>query len=159
MICTLNQVDKTQLGQLSYALSRRFAWVRIGVPEDLRAFVMDMLERLSLIKGSKNSALPNPVADMWEKVNTIRELGGAPIIDFMRLVGEMDPSVDMLSTPNGNESLQNIFILALGASVLPLLDGMRRMDAEDLLTSLATVWHLDMQQQSRLRGHLMELAL
>lgn len=62
MLCTLNQVDKTQLEQISFALSRRFTWIRIGIPEDTKTFVRDMLIKHNLLKGANNPALPNPVA-------------------------------------------------------------------------------------------------
>ena len=160
LICTLNQVDKTQLGQLSFALSRRFAWIRIGVPEDPRAFVTEILESELLLKGPKDTALPNPVADMWVAVNAVREIGGAPIIDFIRLVGEMDGSIDMLSSPpDQNTSVQDIFIMALGTSVLPLLDGIRRMEAESLLEGISAAWKLDDVRRGMLRGYVMDLSL
>lgn len=159
MICTLNQVDKTQLGQVSYALSRRFAWIRIGVPEDLKSFILDILEQQGLLKSTKDVNLPSPAADMWASVNVVREIGGAPIIDFIKLISNLAPSVDLLSSPAGNPKLQNVMILALGASVLPLLDGIRRVDAENLHSKLTAAWHLEQGQQNQLRVCLMELAL
>ena len=39
LVCTLNTYDKASLFQMSYALSRRFAWIYLGAPTDLAAFV------------------------------------------------------------------------------------------------------------------------
>lgn len=157
MICTLNQIDKTQLGQVSYALTRRFAWIRIGAPENLRDFVVEMLDRNSLLKGAKDSSLANPTADMWEKVNAIREIGGAPIIDFIRLAAKMDETIDFLAVPS--PETQGTFLMALGAAVLPLLDGIRRREAEDLLEGVSTSWGLDSQRKAALARYVLDLAV
>lgn len=157
MICTLNQIDKTQLGQVSYALTRRFAWIRIGSPDSLREFVAEILDRNALLKGVKDLTLPNPVADMWEKVNAIREIGGAPIIDFIRLAAKMDDSIDFLAVPS--PATQGTFLMVLGAAVLPLLDGIRRREAEDLLEGVSASWGLDAHRKGALARYVMDLAV
>lgn len=159
LICTLNQVDKTQLGQVSYALSRRFTWIRIGVPVDLNEFVVEMLDKHVRPKGPNDMSLPNPVADMWRAVNRTREIGGAPIIDFIRLVAQMRPDIDMLANPASVPKVQDLYILALGASVLPLLDGIRRMEAEDLAEAISVAWKLDPDQRRTLTSSILDLAL
>ena len=85
MICTLNQADKSQLEQVSLAMTRRFTWIRIGVPSDIRSFVHTMLAKLALLKCPYSELLPNPVADAWRIVGGFRELGAAPAIDFLKL--------------------------------------------------------------------------
>ncbi len=157
IICTLNQIDKTQLGQVSYALSRRFTWIRVGSPENLRDFVFEILKKYDMLKGTYDPSLPNPVAEMWEKVNKIREIGGAPIIDFIRLVGSMDPSIDLLTSLP--PPAQDICISVLGAAILPLLDGIRRGEAEDLYKDISANWKLSPEKEKILSQYIMDLAL
>lgn len=135
LITTLNTVDKSQLGQLSYALSRRFAWIKIGVPEDLNKFVLRVLER------EDEPALPNPVADLWSAVNNVRQIGGAPIIDLIKTAKELDDGIDLLTIPN--EELQEILITVTSMYILPLLDGIRRKEAEILIELIAGSWRLN----------------
>lgn len=134
LITTLNTVDKSQLGQLSYALSRRFAWIKVGVPEDLNLFVLRILER----EGER--ALPNPIADLWNFVNNVRQIGGAPIIDLIKTAKELDQGIDLLTIPD--EHLQEILITVTSMYILPLLDGLRKKEAEVLVDQLAASWRL-----------------
>jgi 5-methylcytosine-specific restriction protein B len=156
MICTLNQMDKTQLGQLSYALTRRFIWIRLGVPLDLKAFVAEIVESRGLLRGPKDAALPNPVAEMWGLVNETREIGGAPIIDFLRLSAQMMDGIDFLAPLDAAK--HDLFIACLGATVMPLLDGIRMRDGEDLAGGIARAWGLDGQRTRDLLAQMRELA-
>ena len=159
MICTLNQVDKTQLGQLSYALSRRFAWIRVGVPEDLNRFIVDIFEQLGYLSTPKDYTLPNPIADMWQEVNNLRELGGAPIIDFLRLAKALKPDLDLLSSPDGNSAMQKVFVDCFSVTVTPLLDGIRELDAKELTERLSSAWHLEEKYRKKLTIIVRDLAI
>jgi len=157
LVCTLNQVDKSQLEQISFALQRRFVWIRVGVPDDLYGFVRTMLDRLGLLKGANSPALPNPLADMWAIVNRHRELGGAPIIDFMRLASAMEPSTDFLAMPSG--TAQENFIACLGATFTPLLDGMTRGEAHKCAGEISAAWSLNDALKADLTSRFMEVAV
>lgn len=156
MLCTLNQVDKSQLEQISFALSRRFTWIRIGVPEDLGEFVRAMVEKNGLLKGANDAALPNPIAAMWQIVNEYRELGGAPALDFIRLAGSIDPALDFLAplTP----AAQEVFILVLASTFLPLLDGISRSEANECSERIASAWSLSEVNAKDLNRRFMDLA-
>lgn len=159
MICTLNQVDKTQLGQLSYALSRRFAWIRIGIPDNPHHFLVDILERLGFLKAKKDYNASNPIADMWVEVNKVRELGGAPFIDMIKLLRELDEGIDLLSDPANNQAYQELLIHSFAASVSPLLDGIRTMEADELVSAIAKAWSLDISKIKSLKLYIDELAI
>ena len=156
MLCTLNQVDKSQLEQISFALSRRFTWIRIGTPEDPAAFVRGRLEKLGLLKGNADPALPNPVANLWTIVNRHRELGGAPVIDFLKLAAAMDSDIDFLAAPT--VQTQETFVAVMASTFLPLLDGISRAEAMDCSTALVSAWGLLGALSDDVHQRFMELA-
>ena len=87
LICTLNTYDKASLFQMSYALTRRFAWIYLGAPVDLAAFVREWTAQEGWIddpfaQGASEGSQP-PVVRIWSAVNEIRPVGPAPIIDVM----------------------------------------------------------------------------
>lgn len=146
LICTLNTYDKTQLGQISYALSRRFAWIKVGAPSDLEAFTVEMSRRLGLTVPDPIPA--NPVAAMWRAVNTAREIGGAPIVDFLKTLRALDHGVDAFAPPAG--AAADAFLSAFRMCILPLMDGLSPREASDLAVSVAAAWALDASRADRL---------
>ena len=156
MLCTLNQVDKTQLEQISFALSRRFTWIRIGIPEDPPAFVREMLNKFGLLRGANDPALPNPIAEMWAIVNQYRELGGAPVRDFLRLAAGVDDTIDFLATPT--PAVQDTFILVLASTFLPLLDGISRAEAMACSAAIKQAWGLQAPLDTDLDRRFLDLA-
>ena len=156
MLCTLNQVDKTQLEQISFALSRRFTWIRIGIPEDPRAFVREQAAKRGLLKGANDAALPNPVADMWVAINRYRELGGAPAIDFLKLAASMEPDIDFLAAPN--PVAQETFTLVMASTFLPLLDGITRAEARECSEAISLAWGLVGPAAADVERRFMDLA-
>ncbi len=156
MLCTLNQVDKTQLEQISFALSRRFTWIRIGIPEDPRSFVREMLDQFGLLRGANDAAHPNPIADMWAIVNQYRELGGAPVRDFLRLASGVDGTIDFLAIPTA--AVQDTFILVLASTFLPLLDGISRAEAMACSMAIKQAWGLQSPLDTDLDRRFLDLA-
>jgi 5-methylcytosine-specific restriction protein B len=156
MLCTLNQVDKTQLEQISFALSRRFTWIRIGIPEQPRVFVADMIEKLDLLQAPRDAASPNPVADMWAIVNRYRELGGAPVIDFLKLAAGMEPGIDFLAMPS--PLAQETFVLVMASTFLPLLDGISRSEALECAADISQAWSLPENTRLDVTQRFMDLA-
>jgi MoxR-like ATPase len=146
LICTLNTYDKTQLGQISYALSRRFAWIKVGAPSDLDAFVREMAGRLGVTVPIPTPA--NPIGAMWRAVNTAREIGGAPIVDFLKTLRALDHDVDPFAPPFGGAA--EAFLSAFRMCVLPLMDGLSPREASDLANSVAASWGLDAERAERL---------
>lgn len=155
LICTLNTYDKTQLGQISYALSRRFAWIKVGSPEDLDGFVVTMATRLTSV--AVPTPVPaNPVALMWAAVNKVREIGGAPIIDFIKIVRELDPAVDLFALPVGDAV--PVLLAAVQMCVLPLMDGLSPHEAESLAIDIALAWQVGQDDTKRLQKDFVEFS-
>lgn len=146
LICTLNTYDKTQLGQISYALSRRFAWVKVGAPSDADAFVCEMAGRLGVTVPVPTPA--NPIGAMWRAVNAAREIGGAPIVDFLKTLRALHQGVDLFALPGG--AAAEAFLAAFRMCVLPLMDGLSPREASNLATGVATAWGLDAERTDRL---------
>ncbi len=154
LICTLNTYDKTQLGQISYALSRRFAWIKVGAPADPDGFVEEMARRKGFTVPAPIPA--NPVGAMWRCVNSAREIGGAPIVDFLKTLRAMDVAADPFAIPTGAAS--DIFLSAFRMCVLPLMDGLSPSEAVDLAMGISAAWTLDVTRADRLRLDCLEFA-
>lgn len=154
LICTLNTYDKTQLGQISYALSRRFAWIKVGAPVDLEGFVVEMARRLGFLVPETISA--NPVGIMWRAVNAAREIGGAPIVDMLKTLRAMDPAIRPFLNPESSSA--DVYLAAFRMCVLPLLDGLALRDTRDLADVLATSWALDSERTERLKRDCVEFS-
>lgn len=146
LICTLNTYDKTQLGQISYALSRRFAWIKVGAPSDPDKFTEEMAGRLGITV--PNPVPANPVGAMWRAVNAAREIGGAPIVDFLKTLRALDHGIDPFAQPVGVAA--DAFLSAFSMCVLPLMDGLSPREATDLATNVAAAWALDANRAARL---------
>jgi 5-methylcytosine-specific restriction protein B len=146
LICTLNTYDKTQLGQISYALSRRFAWIKVGAPSDPDKFTEEMAGRLGITV--PNPVPANPVGAMWRAVNAAREIGGAPVVDFLKTLRSLDHGIDPFAQPVGVAA--DAFLSAFSMCVLPLMDGLSPREATDLATNVAAAWALDANRAARL---------
>jgi 5-methylcytosine-specific restriction enzyme B len=157
IVCTLNTVDKSSLGQISYALARRFTWIKIGVPEDLVGFVFQILTKEGLTKG-KAQETENPVATMWSRVNKVREIGGAPIIDFIKIAHQMKTDIDFQVVP-GDDDTRDVFLAALRMFFLPLLDGIQRSEANQLKEGIASAVGFGEKHKSLLGIDLDDIAL
>jgi 5-methylcytosine-specific restriction protein B len=157
MICTLNTADKNQLEQVSLAMTRRFTWIRIGVPNDLRSFIHAMLAKLALMKAPYDELLPNPIAEAWHIVCGFRELGPAPAIDFLKLAASMDNSIDFLASPL--PSTQRVFVAAFAATFIPLLDGISKDEAVEMASTLSAAWNLSGEAASEMERRLLDLTL
>lgn len=91
LIATINSIDKASLYQLSYALSRRFGWVYVDAPRDLRAFVRAYLAKIDPTFVPQAADVSCPLADLWAAINAVRVIGPAPIIDSIRAIRILDP--------------------------------------------------------------------
>lgn len=136
LICTLNTYDKNQLGQISYALSRRFAWIHIPEPSDLNDFVLKMASKIGFTRFQNTEIAP--VAQMWQAINDNRAIGGAPIIDFLKILYEFDSTFDITNTPN-KDSIDT-YIHCFGLCVLPLLDGLTTRELTQIIDRLSLSW-------------------
>lgn len=136
LICTLNTYDKASLFQLSYALSRRFGWIHLDIPEDLGAFVTE----IASMKGWESHPLFTPLPDgthpvlarVWDAINNARKIGPAAIIDvmaFCRLMGEQSPLPEWAT----------ILTKAMSIFVVPQLEGLSQEQSEALAEQLLVI--------------------
>ncbi|MCZ4346439.1 AAA family ATPase [Devosia neptuniae] len=134
IIATINTIDKASLYQMSYALSRRFAWIYVGVPQDLSGFAKDFLAGRG-ISPSFEAQSPSVIPAVWAEINKVREIGAAPIIDAIKTALIVEPTLDFFSSVT-TDSQRVAYLDGLNMFVLPMLDGVEWTKAEQLGTSL-----------------------
>ena len=137
LICTLNTYDKASLFQMSYALSRRFAWIYLGAPPDLAAFVLEWTAQQGwvddpLTQGSGEESL-SPIVGMWSAINKVRPLGPAPIIDVMETTRRLSSSFDQ-----GEDGMdwRTAAVHSMMLYVIPQMEGIREDEALDLIQAV-----------------------
>jgi len=81
LLATINSIDKASLYQLSYALTRRFAWILVDAPADLHGFVRAFCALKGYVAEGVSPHAPIPLANIWAAVNEVRPMGAAPFID------------------------------------------------------------------------------
>jgi 5-methylcytosine-specific restriction protein B len=133
LFATINTVDKASLYQMSYALSRRFAWILVDVPTDKLGFILEFLVQEGILPAVVTSA-PRPtnvpLMVIWEAVNEVRSIGAAPIIDIIRLIDNAESTFDFFVTPSPEG--RNLYLNGFYAFLLPLLDGILKPDGVTL---------------------------
>lgn len=158
IIATINTVDKSSLYQMSYALSRRFAWVFVDAPTDLDGFVREFVETIIKEPMSKGVA-PEPcaLAKIWKDVNSVRPMGAAPFIDMIkhcRRTGHV-PDFGVAPTPQGTVA----YLDAFRVHVMPMLDGALRDEMEQLATSVIGVLGAAGADADALKRQMMSIGL
>jgi len=134
LIATINTMDKAGLFRMSYALSRRFAWIFVDVPTDLDNFVGEFVAR----RTGKSPEVPETgfvIAKMWRSVNALRPLGAAPFIDMIEHCRALDPVFDFQISPVANAQI-DAYLDAFCVHVMPMLDGLMKSDLELLAGSI-----------------------
>ncbi len=136
LIATINTMDKAGLFRMSYALSRRFAWIFVDVPIDLDAFVGQFL-------GVRAAIVPTPpdgfvLAKLWRSVNELRPLGAAPFIDMIKHCRQVDPSFDFALSPVDGRQI-DAYLDAFRVHVMPMLDGLMKVDLASLATTVLAI--------------------
>lgn len=140
LIATINTIDKAGLFRMSYALSRRFAWIFVDVPTDLDAFVGEFLGRRA------GAPLATPaggfaLANMWRSVNDLRPLGAAPFIDMINHCRAVETTFDFQVSPVAERQI-DVYLDAFRVHVMPMLDGLIRIDLESLGNEVLSVLNL-----------------
>jgi 5-methylcytosine-specific restriction protein B len=141
LIATMNSLDKAYLYQMSYALSRRFAWILIDVPQNLNGFVVEYLVKQQIIAAAPQQGTDSILAAIWAAVNEIRPIGAAPFIDFIRFCKESDPQFNFFSD-SPDEVTQRLYLNGFYTFVLPLLDGILLGEAEKISEQIQVVINL-----------------
>lgn len=133
IFATINSIDKASLYQMSYALSRRFGWIYVDVPQDTAQFVRLYCEQV--LRKESSDGGPSPLAGVWAAVNTVRPVGAAPIIEAIGAIERSVADPDFFSPPAGDLLLA--YLDAIELFLLPLLDGILRAEAEALASGMA----------------------
>ena len=133
LVCTLNTYDKASLFQMSYALSRRFAWIYLDAPPDLAAFVREWTAREGwsgdpFAQCASEDSQP-PIIRIWSALNRIRPIGPAPIIDVMAAVRSL-----AFSSEHGGDRMdwRVAAVHSMMLYVIPQMEGIREDDAVGL---------------------------
>lgn len=137
LIATINSIDKSSLYQMSYALTRRFAWIYVDVPDDLDQFISDYLN----LKEISFEGASCPVAEIWRTINDYRPIGPAPIIDWINAILAMDESFNLFAKPDNIQC--EMYIDGFEMFLLPMLDGLFKDAANRIATSICSALSLD----------------
>jgi MoxR-like ATPase len=156
LIATINSIDKASLYQMSYALTRRFAWIYIDVPNDTSDFVRSYIAREREV--SNSTAAVVPLGKMWSAVNEVRPIGPAPIIDIIKLITSTKEDFDFFA-PITNSAQSEPYLDGFGVFIMPMLDGILRDQGEKIADSLTSVLSLNAGDSSRLRNRLLGMTI
>jgi 5-methylcytosine-specific restriction protein B len=156
LIATINSIDKASLYQMSYALTRRFAWIYVDVPTDPSDFVRTFISRQ---RESSSSAVEDvPLGSLWAAINEVRPIGPAPIIDIIKLIESQKPGFDFLA-PVTDPALAELYLDGFGVFIMPMLDGILRDQGERIVESLSRILMLSDEASSQLRTRLLGMTI
>lgn len=135
IIATINTVDKASLYQMSYALSRRFAWILVDTPASSLDFLSQWLTQQSLIAEGTVAPASLPLAEVWDAANAARPMGPAPVIDAARYaVSASDGEFDFSMPISGASDVRvPILVDAFLVFFLPMLDGISSQQGHQVL--------------------------
>lgn len=158
LLATINSIDKASLYQMSYALSRRFAWIFVDAPSDTKGFIQDYLEKVKGQEARTIDGIP-PLAAIWSAVNAVRMIGPAPIIDAINTIFQLAPNADLLATPQGEAQIA--YLDAFDLYFLPLLDGILQHEAEGIAVGVIAAVGLaeEATEALRLKRRLQSVAV
>ena len=130
---------------MSYALSRRFGWIYVDVPEDLEEFLIEVMRKWSMIGPEEDSSGQIPLANLWRVVNGARVVGPAPILDMLKTIQGVDADVSLLADLQGEQG--SVYLDGFYMYVLPMLDGISMRQAGDIAQGIADA--LGLEEESR----------
>jgi MoxR-like ATPase len=157
LIATINSIDKASLYQMSYALSRRFGWVYVDAPRDLRDFVRAYLSHIDPAFAVPAADDPCPLAQLWAAINAVRVIGPAPIIDSIRAIRILDPQAAFFGP--ADDAMRSAALDAFDMVLLPMLDGIVRPDAESIADAAVAAFGLVGEQAAQVRARLEAVAI
>lgn len=157
LIATINSIDKASLYQMSYALSRRFGWVYVDAPSDLRGFIATFVAKTDPAAPVPAAGESCPLADVWTAINAARVIGSAPIIDAIAAIRYLAPGEAFFGP--ANEAMRGAALDALDMVLLPMLDGILLQDAHNIADATATAFGLSPDQAARVKARLEAVAI
>lgn len=157
LIATINSIDKASLYQMSYALSRRFGWVYVDAPTDLRGFIAAFVAKTDPAAAVPAAGDACPLAEVWAAVNAARVVGSAPIIDAIQAIRELAPGAAFFG-PVGDD-MRQAALDAIDMVLLPMLDGIVLQDALNIADAVTGAFGLAGADAARVRSRLEAVAI
>lgn len=157
IIATINSIDKAALYQMSYALSRRFGWVYLDVPQNTTGFIVKYLLSQRILSTAPDGESPCPLGAFWNAINEVRPIGPAPIIDAIKAIQTREASPDFFATPT--PTMQQALLDAIDMVLLPMLDGIVIQDAELLASAATRYFGLESENQRRIERRMNSIAV
>jgi MoxR-like ATPase len=131
VIATMNTWDKTSRFRLSYAVQRRFAIVRVGIPDDgTYAFLIDRDGQREAIDPPLATGSAGPLKDLFRRAGLLshRQIGPAILGEIIRYMRRRGQSGDGLAE-------------AAAMYLLPQLEGLDQDDAAAVFKKLDAALH------------------
>ncbi|WP_232700600.1 AAA family ATPase [Halobacterium wangiae] len=150
IFATMNTYDKTSLYEMSYAFMRRFAFIRVEVPdlpadpEELDALIARYTSVWDDLDPDENER--TAVGQVWRATNTAvenRSIGPAIIEDMLRYVAQ------------GNDRLTTHLTQAVISFVFPQLEGVP--ERRDILNAIAQVNTIDGSEIERAAQDMLQV--
>ena len=89
IIATMNTFDKTSLYEMSYAFMRRFAFIPVDIPKEIKPdLITEYLKKWTDIEIDGETT--NRISEIWGIINEHRKIGPAIIEDIYRYVETSD---------------------------------------------------------------------
>lgn len=123
IVGTMNTLDKASLYEMSYAFMRRFAFIPVGVPEQITISLVS--KYLAIWKMDSYNSIET-LQFIWEKINNYRKVGPAIIKDIANYT-------------NYNTDFTSAIILY----VLPQFEGLMEYQIEEFTTEMCTLDVID----------------
>ena len=139
LIATMNSYDKTSLYEMSYAFMRRFAFVRVPVPEiDSTTPGETVAEYASVWDTAASDEEMRAVERVWTATNDAgRKIGPALVKDMLEMVTRMDSAEADLTERTSR---------AVVAYILPQLEGIpEREEVVERIIDTNDVSRLDLE--------------
>ena len=159
LIATINTSDKAALYQLSFALSRRFAWIYVDIPRDLRSFIAEFTKMAKLVPDDSEPGEAVPLAQIWTLINRVRTIGAAPVIDMAKTLRAMDETLDLFVVPTREQGV--LYLEVLSMYVASLLDGSSRSDLDVFCDGVFEILQIEKasDEATTFRSRLLSMAL
>lgn len=155
IIATINTIDKSSLYQMSYALTRRFAWIYVDAPSDLDFFVASFAT--STGHPMTTPGPRSPIASIWDAVNAVRRMGAAPFIDMMKHCLAINDGFDFGIVPDA--AISTAYLDAFRVHVMPMLDGVLKDEMEKLADVVAAALRISSAQSEAVKRQMMSIGL
>ena len=157
LLATINSIDKASLYQLSYALTRRFAWILVDAPADLPGFVRAFAKLKSYVGIELAEDAPCPLADIWQAVNDVRPMGAAPFIDAMAYCRAISEDFEFFAP--ATDAMRTTYLGAFQVFVMPMLDGVAHEHARAMAAGVSAAIGLSGDAEADLLRRLLAMAL